>query len=564
MAQKAKKHAKAPVASNVTNRIQQRLHVNFGGLVGSMLFLAISFAPSLLPRGYILQGLLSGISFAIGYGLGVAVAFFLHMLPRRYRFTLSTFVKKIVAGVLVALVLVSLFLGFHWQQQIRDLTESTAAPTDYPLRIMVLAVLIALLLIWMSRGIHHFAQYLGRKLNRILPPKLALYGGALLSAIVLIFLVNGVILNAFFGTMNYVFGLTNDATPSGIYQPNNSLMSGSPQSVIDWNTLGEKGREFVATAPQRSAISSYSSPEPANQPSRLYVGLESAPNLQDRVHLLIKELDRTNAKDRTAILIAIPTGSGGVNAKSVQTVEYLYHGDTTTLAIQYSYLPSWISFLADQQKVRDAGQAVTEGVYDWWSKLDPNHRPKLLMYGESLGTLGADGAFSSASDMHARMNGVLLVGPPNANQLWRNIEANRDKGTPEVLPIYQNGQVVRFSNGTKQLVEAPAHQPWDNNRVGFVQHASDPVVWWAPALLLHKPDWLSEPRGTGVLPNLRWYPFVTFWQVAGDLPFAFNTTAGHGHRYGNSMVDSWIGVLNANLTKEQVEQLHKIIDGVEG
>ncbi len=42
-----------------------------GVLVGTVFF-AVSLSPSLLPRPFAVQGILSGVSFALGYGLGVA------------------------------------------------------------------------------------------------------------------------------------------------------------------------------------------------------------------------------------------------------------------------------------------------------------------------------------------------------------------------------------------------------------------------------------------------------------------------------------------------------------
>ena len=52
-----------------------RLLVSFSatGLVLGTLFFAASLTPSLLPRTYVTQGLLSGVAMACGYGLGVLV-----------------------------------------------------------------------------------------------------------------------------------------------------------------------------------------------------------------------------------------------------------------------------------------------------------------------------------------------------------------------------------------------------------------------------------------------------------------------------------------------------------
>ena len=37
----------------------------------------------------------------------------------------------------------------------------------------------------------------------------------------------------------------------------------------------------------------------------------------------------------------------------------------------------------------------------------------------------------------------------------------------------------------------------------YLQHASDPVVWWSPDLIVSRPDWLSEPPGPDRLPLIK-------------------------------------------------------------
>lgn len=543
--------------------LNHRFKLSLGGMVGGLLFFCLSFTPSLLPRGYVLQGVAAGLSFATGYGLAVAVAHFYHKLPKKYQFIVPIRIKQIVLGLLIVVSVVFLSLGFHWQQQVREVTQAAPTPADYPIRVLLIATLLSALFLWMGRGIRHLGRYCAGKLSKFLGPKPSMYLGGVLAAILLIFLVNGIFLRLAFGFINFSFGLANKGTPEGVHQTQDSSNSGSMASTIDWNTLGEKGREFVATGPSKNDIEKFSGAGQGRQPSRLYVGLESAPTLQERVDLLVNELDRTKAADRKAVLIAIPTGSGGINAKSVQSVEYLFDGNVSTLGIQYSYLPSWLSFLADQETARDNGKVLVEAVYTWWNHLNPNQRPKLLMYGESLGTLGADGAFSGASDMQNRMSGILLVGPPHANNLWANIVSKREAGTRQVLPTYQNGETVRFSDGQTSLSDTPNKPTWHTNRVGFIQHGSDPVVWGALNLFWSKPDWLKEQRGSDVLSAMHWYPFVTGWQVALDLPFAFGATPGHGHRYSN-ITESWMDVLHRDLSPEKTKQLHDIISDVKG
>jgi len=57
-------------------------------------------------------------------------------------------------------------------------------------------------------------------------------------------------------------------------------------------------------------------------------------------------------------------------------------------------------------------------------------------------------------------------------------------------------------------------------------HPSDPIVWWSPHLIFSEPDWISEPPGKDVLKTMFWIPFVTFWEVTADLPFATGCRAG--------------------------------------
>jgi len=75
--------------------------------------------------------------------------------------------------------------------------------------------------------------------------------------------------------------------------------------------------------------------------------------------------------------------------------------------------------------------------------------------------------------------------------------------------------------------------------VVYMQNSSDPVVLWSPSLLWHKPEWLSGDRGPDVLPDMHWYPGITFWQTTADLVFANKVPIGHGHVYKSGTVDGW-------------------------
>jgi uncharacterized membrane protein len=110
-----------PAETPERSRRRKLLYVTLPGCWGGLIFACLSFSPSLLPRGGLLQGLICGITAAIGYGLGVLAASawrgFTDRSPRRPRpWAWRAFF--ISAPVLFA---VSFGLGQYWQHDIRRL-----------------------------------------------------------------------------------------------------------------------------------------------------------------------------------------------------------------------------------------------------------------------------------------------------------------------------------------------------------------------------------------------------------------------------------------------------------
>jgi uncharacterized membrane protein len=94
----------------------------------------------------------------------------------------------------------------------------------------------------------------------------------------------------------------------------------------------------------------------------------------------------------------------------------------------------------------------------------------------------------------------------------------------------------------------------------YLQHPSDPIVWWSPRLIWDRPDWLGEPHGRDVLDTMVWIPLVTFWQVTVDLPLSTGVPDGHGHTYTAEFVDGWAAILQPfGWTPAKAEQLREIV-----
>jgi uncharacterized membrane protein len=117
-------------------------------------------------------------------------------------------------------------------------------------------------------------------------------------------------------------------------------------------------------------------------------GTVSAKDVEGRAELAVADLERAGGFDRANLLVATTTGSGWLDAGAIDSFEYLTGGDSAVVAMQYSSLPSWLSYLVDQQKAREAGRQLFDAVYDHWSKLPPADRPRLFVFGLSLGSFG--------------------------------------------------------------------------------------------------------------------------------------------------------------------------------
>jgi uncharacterized membrane protein len=195
----------------------------------------------------------------------------------------------------------------------------------------------------------------------------------------------------------------------------------------------------------------------------------------------------------------------------------------------------------DKENAQHAGQALFEAVDRLVRRLPEGQRPKLVVFGESLGSFGGEAPFMSLNNLLARTDGALFSGPTFQNIIWTDLTATRDRGSPEWLPIYDRGHYVRFVARPKDL-NRPAPQ-WNTPRVVYLQHASDPIAWWHPGLLFSEPDWFREKRGYDVLPETTWIPVVTFLQVSADMAVAQDVPAGHGHDYVGDVADGWAAVL---------------------
>jgi uncharacterized membrane protein len=527
------------------------LRLKFVGVAFGALFFCLSLTPSLLPRAWVFQGLIAGVNAAFGYGLGVVIGRTAYrVMLRNARWwpppaPVLFWMKAAVVAIVPTACVLMLIPAASWQRQVSALMGIEGPTTLGYLRTLIVAVAVGALLVSTFRVLIDAVKLLARMLIRRwhLHDEVALFIGTSIVVALLIMLINGVLVRGFFAGANALFQPRDAATPVSLSQPLLEEKSGSPASLAPWDSLGYQGRNFVTTGPHAAELARLNG-RPAKEPIRVYAGLHTAPDDQGRLAVLLGELERTGAFTRKVLVIAPTTGTGWIDPVAASSLEMMYNGDTAIVGLQYSYLPSWISFLADRQKSMDSGRMLIDTVHDRWQQLAPDHRPKLMLYGESLGSMAGQAAFGWLPDIRRMgFDAVLWVGPPQASPLWHALIVRRDPGSMEVEPRYDNGRTVRFSEANIPAdITAVAGPPWVGTRVLFLQHPSDPVVWWTPDLLFGKPEWLIEPRGQDRTALMRWYPVVTFWQVSADLTNAEGVPGGHGHNYSNDILDGWVAV----------------------
>jgi uncharacterized membrane protein len=504
------------------------------------------------------QGIVSGAAGAIGYGLGVFGVWLARFMQSRQTSPPAPrwAWPVLVAGGAVALAS-GVFYFHYWQDHVRDLMGVPRLQWYNYLQAAVLSIVVLFAFVEIGQLIGKLVRFLVRQLNRIAPPRVSFVAVVTVILAISIALLNGIVVRGAMDVLNKTFSRVNDELDPNHPAPTTALRSGGPGSLVSWESLGHQGRIFIRGGPTVAQLTAFNN-APAVEPIRAYAGLHSANGIRATAELAARELEREGGLKRKVIAVATTTGTGWINAAEADSLEYMYNGDTAIVSMQYSFLPSWLSFLVDKENARQAGQALFEAVDERVRALPEAQRPKIVVFGESLGSFGGEAPFLSPNNIIARTNGALFSGPTFNNTMRDDILANRDPGSPEWLPVFDNGANVRFAARAENL--GRPETTWGQPRVAYLQHASDPIAWWNPDLLFSEPDWLREPRGYDVSGDMRWIPVVTFLQVSADMAVAVDVPDGHGHRYVKDVVNAWAAVMQPpGWTPEKTERLRSMV-----
>ena len=529
--------------------------VSFVGIVGAALFFAASLAPSLIPRTALIQGVVSGLSTAIGYWICLALLWlwrFLELPELRGRRA-----RIVGAALSIALTVVAAYALWYaavWQDEARAFLGLAPLQSSYAAIVVLIALPLAVLLREVGRAFAWMARAISALLDRVLPRRVSVGLGLVLAAVLLVNVTRGTVGRWGLEAMDATFLEVDQLIDDDLRPPSGPEVTGSPASLISWKQLGRQGRRFIATGPTKDAIEAFA-PGKAKRPIRVYVGLGAAETPEARAALALAELKRVGAFERSVLLIATPTGTGWVDEEAVDPLEYLHHGDTAIVAQQYSYLTSYVSIFVEPGFAKESSQALFNAVYAYWRILPRDARPRLYLFGLSLGAYGSEQSMDLYRVLGDLIDGAVWSGPPFRSPNWQSFTRSRDPGSPVWLPRFGDGSLVRFTN-QRDALDIPGAK-WGPMRLVYLQYASDPITFFSPDLFLRKPEWLSGKRGPDVSPELSWFPVVTALQVIFDMAGASALGPGLGHLYAaRDYIDAWVAVTAPEgWTEPEIERL---------
>lgn len=542
----------------------------FGGLVVALLFWLPALTPTLIPRTPTTQAVINAVSLAIAYGIGTLLGLWLRLLFLRNGRSFASGVRRLGWIILGTAWLIGVSFGavlwLNWQNDQRRLMGmETVDGLDAVLMVSV-SVLGGALFVIIGRLIGKVVLAVVRLSRRLLP---SLAAAPVVGLTILLFIVGMAGSAAWLGITAFAsatYGSANSSTDEGTVQPDSGSVSGSSESLVPWDTLGRWGRNFVGSATTAEELETFHGADvELSEPVRVYVGLDSAGSASERAELAVRELDRAGGFDREILVVWAPTGTGWVIPEAADALELLHRGDTAIVATQYSFLPSLLAVFMEPGREVASATALYGAVHSHWSDLPPDERPKLVLFGKSLGTAGVEAPFvgadasASIANLTSGTDGALIVGAKRTNPIHSQLTGGRDRGSSVWQPIIDGGLSVRFLSRDPNQPEL--RQDWPPPRIVYLQHPSDPVPFWGIDVLWRPPEWMDHPRGFDVPEAAGWYPIVSGVHAATDLIFQLDTPPGFGHVYATEYVQGWASVIPPDgWTAADTARLEKFVD----
>ena len=366
-----------------------------------------------------------------------------------------------------------------------------------------------------------------------------------------------------------------DESAAGMWT--NSMISGDPDSLVPWNTMGREGRRhavaFVRPAPLSDkpatirgrawpelSISTVMQEDAKATPIQVFIGLDSASTPAERVELALTEMERTDAWSRSVLMLISPTGTGYVNYVATACVQYLTRGDVASVTLQYSKRPSPLS-LGKVKDAREQNRLLWLRIFQRVRAMPPEQRPKVVLFGESLGALTSQEVLIGWGTLGLQALGIdraLWIGTPEVSQWMHEVTG---KPRPDV-----DKRLVAMVNDYEQFCDLGEERK-EHVRYVLLSHDNDGVTKFGPSLINRRPAWLGPKRPgnaqitgrspRGIPSSMQWRMVTTFYQSLIDMknaqiPGAYRAWA---HDYRPDLPDFIRDVFDLDCTPEQLERI---------
>ncbi len=357
----------------------------------------------------------------------------------------------------------------------------------------------------------------------------------------------------------------------------NPMVSGDPASLVSWDSLGREGRRHAITyvrpeptvdipaeilgkpRPELS-ISTVMQQDARATPIEVFVGLDSAPTATERVELALAEMDRTDAWSRSLLMLISPTGTGYVNYVAVACAQYMTLGDVASVTLQYSKRPSPLS-LGKVKDAREQNRLLWLRIFERVREMPPERRPKVVLFGESLGALTSQDVLISWGTLGLQALGIdraLWIGTPEGSTWMHQVTGpprpDVDKSLIAVVNDYE--QFCALGEDQKEHV-----------RYVLLSHDNDGVTKFGPSLINRRPAWLGPDRPRmmeipgrsprGIPPSMHWRLLTTFYQSLIDMKNAQiqGEYRAWAHDYRPDLPDFIRDVYDLDCSSEELERI---------
>jgi uncharacterized membrane protein len=443
----------------------------------------------------------------------------------------------------------------EWQRRRRARLDANLPPEDAaaPLRAIAFGAAVALGTAALGSIERRSARAIGRVLATTLPGDETLWqpiGHAV--ALGAVAAAGRALVQRAFGSIEAREGAVETAFDVA---PPSPMVSGSYDSVVPFATMSVQGRRFVWMSTPHDVIEEVTGTPAVAQPIRVYVGLASAPTERERVELALRDLDRTGAFERAWLMLVSPTGTGYVNYAAASALELLSAGDCAIVAMQYAARPSVLS-LARVDDGREQMRLLVDGIRERLAARPEDKRPKVVLFGESLGAWTSQDPFVDRGTqglIEAGIDHAIWIGTPHFSK-WKDQVVSGDRNDVD------DAAVKVFD----RIEEWRALEPQARARVRYVMvtHHDDGVALFGPELAVQAPAWLGDAEGRPdrVPRGMRWVPTTTFFQVLTDMKNSANVVPGvfaaKGHDYRADLLPFFDAVLHFDTPPDRLAAMH--------